>query len=106
MVVGVYGFLYLYAAQHPERARPIIAVGLLGKLLGPIGAVATIGRGEMPARMTSLLVLNDIIWCRSVRGAPHCSEPVLLIEAANCSAPRWSRVRPRSVTLPFSIRSS
>lgn len=62
MVVGVYGLLYLHAAWRLERARPIIAIGLLGKILGPIGAVVTIGSGELPARMLSLLVLNDVIW--------------------------------------------
>ena len=43
MVVGVYGLLYLHAARHLETARPIIAVGLLGKVLGPIGMVLTFG---------------------------------------------------------------
>src|SRR5437016_5078647 len=39
MVVGVYGLLYWYAAWKPDAAWPIIAVGLLGKMLGPIGMV-------------------------------------------------------------------
>lgn len=62
MVVGVYGFLYLHAAWRLERARPIIAIGLLGKILGPIGAAVTAGTGELPPRILSLLVLNDVIW--------------------------------------------
>ena len=62
MVVGLYGFLYLYAAWRLERARPIIAIGLLGKILGPIGAAVTVATGELPPRMLSLLVLNDVIW--------------------------------------------
>ncbi len=50
MVVGVYGFLYLHAAWRLERARPIIAIGLLGKILGPIGAAVTVATGELCAR--------------------------------------------------------
>lgn len=62
MVVGVYGFLYLHAAWKPENAKPIIAVGLMGKVLGPIGMVVTVSQGELTSRMLSLLVLNDLIW--------------------------------------------
>ncbi|HEX5724814.1 MAG TPA: hypothetical protein VFX98_05070, partial [Longimicrobiaceae bacterium] len=61
MVVGIYGLLYLYAARHLDRAEPIIAVGLLGKILGPIGLVTT-AQGELPAYMLSLLALNDLVW--------------------------------------------
>jgi small multidrug resistance pump len=37
MVVGLYGVLYAYAAVHLDRGKLIIALGLAGKLLGPIG---------------------------------------------------------------------
>ena len=62
MVVGVYGLLYLYAARRLDRAAPIIAVGLLGKVLGPAGLVVSAAGGELPVRMLSLLVLNDLVW--------------------------------------------
>ena len=62
MVVGVYGLLYAYAAWRLERAWPIVAVGLLGKLLGPAGLVLTIQSGEWPLRTFSLIVFNDLIW--------------------------------------------
>ena len=64
MVVGVYALLYAYVAWRPEAegARPIIAVGLLGKILGPIGLVSIIASGEWPARTFSLIVFNDLIW--------------------------------------------
>ena len=64
MVVGVYGLLYAYAAWRPqaEGARPIVAVGLLGKLLGPAGLAMIIASGEWPARTFSLIVFNDLIW--------------------------------------------
>ena len=63
MVVGVYGLLYLHAARRLDHAWPIIAVGLLGKVLGPAGLVATAATtGELPPRMLSLLVFNDVLW--------------------------------------------
>jgi hypothetical protein len=64
MVVGVYGVLYLYAAWRLDRAWPIIAIGLLGKVLGPAGLAwgAATGTGELPGRMVSLLAFNDLCW--------------------------------------------
>lgn len=63
MMVGVYGLLYLHAARRLDAAGPIIAVGLLGKVLGPAGLLATAATGgELPARVLSLLVFNDLAW--------------------------------------------
>jgi hypothetical protein len=61
MVVGVYGVLYAYAARHLDRARLIIAVGLLGKVLGPLGMAASLGT-EWPPRAALLCVVNDLVW--------------------------------------------
>jgi hypothetical protein len=63
MVVGVYGLLYLQAARRLETAWPIIAVGLLGKVLGPAGLLwMAASGGDLPPRMLSLLVFNDLSW--------------------------------------------
>src|ERR1700674_5515539 len=61
MVVGVYGLLYWHAAWKPENARPIIAVGLLGKVLGPIGMLFSLS-DQWPPRLAMLNVYNDVIW--------------------------------------------
>jgi hypothetical protein len=62
MVVGVYALGYAYAARHLDRAAPFIAIGLLGKLLGPAGWIATVASGEWPVRTLTLIVFNDVIW--------------------------------------------
>jgi hypothetical protein len=62
MVVGLYGLGYAYAAAYLDRAAPFIAIGLLGKLLGPIGWVLAVSRGEWPIRTLSLILFNDAIW--------------------------------------------
>ena len=61
MVVGVYGLLYLYAAYKLEAAWPIIAVGFLGKVLGPIGMVTSFS-DAWPQRLGMLCIYNDLIW--------------------------------------------
>ena len=62
MVVGVYGLGYAYAAWRLNRALPFIALGLLGKTLGPIGWVATVHAGEWPIRTFTLILFNDLVW--------------------------------------------
>jgi small multidrug resistance pump len=62
MVVGVYALGYAYAARHPERAKPFVAIGLVGKVLGPIGWVLAVRSGEWPLRTLPLVVFNDLVW--------------------------------------------
>jgi hypothetical protein len=62
MVVGIYGFLYWEVARVPERGIPIAAIGLLGKLLGPIGLAQLIWSGAWPMKSIVLCVTNDFIW--------------------------------------------
>jgi hypothetical protein len=62
MVVGLYGLLYAYAALRLDRARPIVAVGLLGKVLGPIGWVLAVRSGEWPVRTFPLIAFDDLVW--------------------------------------------
>jgi small multidrug resistance pump len=62
MIVGVYGVGYACAARAPLRHWPIVLVGLLGKVLGPIGFVDAAARGELPWGAGWLIVTNDLIW--------------------------------------------
>ena len=50
-----------YAAWKLEAAWPIIAVGFLGKVLGPIGMVMSFG-DDWPRRLGMICVYNDLIW--------------------------------------------
>jgi hypothetical protein len=59
MVVGVYGFLYWQVARDPEHGLEIAAVGLLGKILGPIGLVRLLATGAWPIESAILCVTND-----------------------------------------------
>jgi len=62
MIVGVYGIGYLIAARDPLRHWPIVLVGLLGKIFGPIGFVHAVYEGTFPASMGWTLLTNDLVW--------------------------------------------
>jgi len=47
MIVGVYGIGYWAAAADPKRHWPIVLVGFLGKILGPIGFLQSIYLGVL-----------------------------------------------------------
>ena len=62
MIVGVYGVGYAIAAFDPFRHWPIVLVGLLGKVLGPIGMIDAVWNGTLPANAAWVCVTNDVIW--------------------------------------------
>lgn len=62
MVVGLYGLVYWEVARLPERGFVLAAVGLLGKVLGPIGLAVLVVRGAWPIRAGILCLTNDVIW--------------------------------------------
>ena len=62
MVVGLYGVLYFEVARDPERGRLLAAVGLIGKVLGPIGWLQLVLSGRWPVATLVLCATNDLIW--------------------------------------------
>ena len=62
MVVGLYGIIYFEIARVPERGWLLAAVGLVGKILGPIGLARLIWIGTWPKSTMVLCLTNDLIW--------------------------------------------
>ncbi len=62
MVVGLYGLGYLIAARDPFKHWPIVLVGLLGKIFGPIGFVISAIRGSLPWNFGVQILFNDVVW--------------------------------------------
>ncbi|WP_437202331.1 SelL-related redox protein [Planctomicrobium sp. SH664] len=62
MVIGVYGVGYWLAARDPYRHWPMVFVGLLGKVLGPVGMAVSVAQGTLPPSAARLLICNDLIW--------------------------------------------
>lgn len=62
MIVGVYGVGYAIAARDPMRHWPIVLVGLLGKIFGPVGFAQAVWTERFPLRMGWTILTNDLIW--------------------------------------------
>jgi hypothetical protein len=62
MVIGLYGLLYLEVARVPERGWLVAAVGLLGKVLGPLGWLFLVWSGQWPVATLILCLTNDLVW--------------------------------------------
>ena len=62
MIVGVYGVGYIIAAFDPARHWPIVLVGFLGKVFGPIGMVWAVHKGTLPLGFGGANIFNDLIW--------------------------------------------
>ena len=62
MIVGVYGLGYALAAFDPARHWPIVLVGFLGKVFGPLGMVEALWTGALPWGFALNCVTNDVIW--------------------------------------------
>ncbi|MCW5878104.1 MAG: hypothetical protein KIS80_04480 [Anaerolineales bacterium] len=62
MFVLVYTPAYWWAARDPERHRHLIVIGLLGKLLGPLGFAWALAAGRLPLAFSWVILFNDLIW--------------------------------------------
>jgi hypothetical protein len=62
MVVMVYAPGYWLVARDPERYGPFAFIGLLGKVLGPIGFLMAVWQGALPVRFGLANLTNDVIW--------------------------------------------
>jgi hypothetical protein len=63
MIVGVYGIGYAIAATDPIRHWPIVLVGLLGKIFGPIGFIQQgLIEKSFPLEFGFTILTNDLIW--------------------------------------------
>ena len=62
MLVGTYGLAYYFASKDPVRYWPLLFVGFVGKILGPIGSAYYIIKGELTVKFLYVNILNDLIW--------------------------------------------
>jgi small multidrug resistance pump len=62
MFVLVFAPAYWWAARYPGRHPHLIVIGMLGKLLGPIGFGWAVAFNDFPAIFGVTIVTNDLIW--------------------------------------------
>ncbi|MCC7477545.1 redoxin domain-containing protein [bacterium] len=61
-IIALYGICYAMAAVNPVRFWPNVAVGMLGKLIGPVGFLFTALSGELPWSYGIHVIFCDLIW--------------------------------------------
>jgi peroxiredoxin len=57
------GVGYLIASSNPLRHWPIVLVGLIAKILAPIGFFVNFLQGNLPWIIFQMNITNDLIWC-------------------------------------------
>jgi hypothetical protein len=62
MLVAIYGIGYIIAARDPVRHWPIVFVGLLSKVLAPVGVLYAVVGGEIPPGALTMIYPTDLIW--------------------------------------------
>ena len=62
LLLGSLGIGFLVAATDPLRHWPIVFVGLLWKVLFPIGMVQVIAAGRLPWHAGAICLVNDLLW--------------------------------------------
>lgn len=62
MMVGVYALCYWIAGSDPVKYWPLVAVGTLGKTLGPIGFLHGVLNETLPLQAGIMILFNDLIW--------------------------------------------
>lgn len=62
LVVGVYGIGYLIASANIKNHWPIVLVGFLGKVGGPLGIAYHVYVENLPWPFLVVTLFNDIIW--------------------------------------------
>jgi hypothetical protein len=62
LFVLVYAPAYWWVARQPTRHAHLVAVGLLGKILGATGFAAAAISGALPIRFGATILFNDVVW--------------------------------------------
>lgn len=62
LMVGCYALGYFVASFDPYRWWPLVLVGLVGKVLGPLGMVYAVTSGQLPPAFAWNNLTNDVIW--------------------------------------------
>ena len=62
LFVLVYAPAYWWVARRPEGHAHLVAVALLGKLLGTAGFVAAVAADALPITFGVVVLANDVVW--------------------------------------------
>jgi hypothetical protein len=87
MMVLCYAPAYWFASRRP--LPEIVAVGLFGKLLGPLGFAYAYATGALPLAFGLVVLANDVVWWPSfVRYLRETSPAVRAALSAQATSPQ------------------
>jgi len=62
LVIFLFGVGYAIAATNPGQHWSVILIGLIAKILGPVGMLWSVIQGDVPHQVLYLIPINDLIW--------------------------------------------
>ncbi len=62
LVIVLLGIGYGLASTNPRQHWGLVLIGLISKVLGPIGLSWAVLQNQVPARVLVLLPINDVLW--------------------------------------------
>ncbi len=62
IMTAVMGLGYAIAARDPLRYWPVVLIGLIPKIVAPVGVILGFWRRELPASLGTLVLVNDVAW--------------------------------------------
>jgi hypothetical protein len=95
MVIGLYGVLYLEVARRPEHGFLLGAIGLVGKALGPVGALVLVLQGQWPMKALGAEPRQRFHLAGAVRDVPEGFVAVLRRDAPRALTARRRAASPR-----------
>lgn len=62
LIILLYGLGYLLAASDPEQHWGLVLIGLLAKILGPIGMTWSVWQQQVAPGVLVLIPFHDLLW--------------------------------------------
>ena len=83
LVIILFGIGYAIAALDPFRHWAVVLIGLLAKVIGPMGMIIAVARDEVSSGVLRLLPVNDVMWwipfavivAEGIRRDRRCGDP-------------------------------
>lgn len=62
LIIFLFGVGYGIAATNPKGHWGVVLMGLLAKVLGPVGMLWSVMQGEVAHQVLYLIPFNDLVW--------------------------------------------
>lgn len=62
LIIFLFGVGYGIAATNPVQHWAVILIGLMAKVLGPVGMLWSVIQGQVSRQVLYLIPMNDLVW--------------------------------------------